>query len=124
MPYEVKLNADDQIIDLTYSGIVTPSELKTAFDEALLISLQNGIQTFFADCTTMVGGHSVIDLYFLISLYESCGLPRGSKEALLLPSLKSSAEEVKFYETACLNQGYNIKIFTDSNEAFTWLKSA
>lgn len=123
MPCDIKLNKNYKIIELTYYGIITPKELKDAFDAAVSLSMKEGSTLFLADCTEMVGGHSVIDLYALISIFESSGLGRGMKEALLLPSLKSSINDVKFYETACLNRGFNVKIFQNVDDALKWLSN-
>lgn len=68
----------------------------------------------------MVGGHSIVDLYALIKLLESRDL-RGLKEAILMPSLQASRQDVEFYETACLNRGFNVKVFRDRQAALDWL---
>jgi hypothetical protein len=121
MAWNVKYNSDTKIIELTYSGLVSPIELKDALSAALSLSKQEGTSLFLADCTDMVGGHSITDLYFLIALYEESGL-RGMKEALVLPALKSSVEQVKFYEVACRNRGFNVKIFSQIQDATAWLQ--
>jgi hypothetical protein len=123
MPWSIKFNQDKRIIEITYSGTVTPQELHEAFLEAKTISSKHGTILFLADCTDMVGGHSVVDLYYLIALYEQNDLRNRIKEAIVLPSMKSPREEVQFYETACLNKGFNVKIFSDTTEAITWLAS-
>ncbi len=121
MPYDIKFNNDQKIIELTYAGLVTPPELVEALEETAILSRSSGVTRFLADCTTMVGGHSVFDLYALISLYESIGVPRGMKEAILLPSLESPIEDVKFYEIACFNKGYNVRVFKNIRDALSWL---
>jgi dihydroorotase len=69
----------------------------------------------------MIGGHSVLDLYNLISLYKDSGFPNNFKEAILMPNLNDPVENVQFYETACLNRGYNVKVFNDKDNAVLWL---
>lgn len=118
--WSIKLNSQYKIIELFYSGLVTPDELKGAFEEAISLSKREGIILFLADCTELVGGHTVIDLYLKVAQYASINL-REMKEAVILPIHKSSVENVKFYETACLNKGFNVKIFGDTSEAVNWL---
>lgn len=121
MPWTIQFNPATQTVELAYTGAVSPKDLQDALAAALDLATKNHTSLFLADCTDMVGGHSVGDLYFLISLFESSGFKNGIKEAILLPSLQSSVEDVYFYETACLNRGYNVKIFKHHDEAQAWL---
>jgi hypothetical protein len=121
MPWKAKINESDRFIELTYSGIVTPDELQEALLAAVTLSKDHRTDLFFADCSSMAGGHSIADLYFLISAYPAAGARHGVKEALLLPRMESPAEEVRFYETACLNKGYTVKVFSEKHDALDWL---
>lgn len=69
----------------------------------------------------MSGGHSVFDLFEVINLFENYGVDHSLKEAILLPALADSVEKVKFFEVACKNKGYNVKVFNNREEALTWL---
>ncbi|MFO7570541.1 MAG: hypothetical protein R6W75_12155 [Smithellaceae bacterium] len=125
MPWNVELNINQKIIELTYAGIVTPKALEEAFCAAVKLATENDVSLFLADCSDMIGGHSVADLYFLISIFEASGFHPRSREAIVLPALDTSQQDVAFYETACLNRGYEVKIFPNRDEALNWLtKSA
>lgn len=122
MAWAANYNHDQNLVELIYKGTVSPADLHEALLAAAKLARENNSILFLADCTDMEGGHSVIDLYGLISLYESVGLQLKMKEALLLPSMKSPKEDVKFYETACLNKGFNVKVFSQKEKALIWLK--
>ncbi len=121
MAWAASYNNDHNLVELIYKGKVTPADLHEALQAAVKLARENNSILFLADCSEMEGGHSVIDLYGLIALYESVGLQLKMKEALLLPLLKSSKEDVKFYETACLNKGFNVKVFSSKDKALAWL---
>ena len=121
MPWNLQLHHDAELIELTYSGIVTPDALIDAFTTAAKLAKENNILLFLADCLDMLGGHSVVDLYSLIALFETLDIAPRSREALILPNLKASLQDVSFYETACLNRGYNVKVFKARQEALAWL---
>jgi len=121
MAWAANYNRDHDLVELVYKGKVTPADLHEALLAAVKLAKENNCILFLADCSEMEGGHSVVDLYGLISLYESVGLQLKMKEALLLPSMKSPKEDVKFYETACLNKGFNVKVFSQKEKALTWL---
>jgi hypothetical protein len=87
----------------------------------VLLSKENNIKLFLADCTTMSGGHSVMDLYGLIEMFEILKIERDVKEAVIMTSLQDSIDEIRFYETACKNRGFNVRIFKDKDEAVAWL---
>lgn len=120
MPWKINHNTDQNIIELTYFGQVTANDLTDAFMAAKDLSQKEDIKKCLADCTDMLGGHSIMNLYAIIELLEGFKLHR-LKEALLLPSLQASKKDVEFYETACVNRGFNVKIFNNYQQAVEWL---
>jgi hypothetical protein len=123
MAWHINLDQSRKFIRISYPGTITPSDLMEAFAAAVKLSHETGILRFYADCTEMTGGHSIIDLFNLISQYMSSGVPHTFREAVVIPSGQIHSEDVKFYETACLNRGYTVRVFTDSQEAIKWLTS-
>ena len=123
MPWNIKLNDEKKIVELAYFGVVSADDLNKALAAALKLSKENEIKLFLADCSQMIGGHSVTDLYYLATIYEASGFTRDMKEALLMPAMQSTHEQVKFYETTCLNNGFNVRIFNEVGEAINWLTS-
>jgi hypothetical protein len=121
MPWQARLTDPPRLVELTYSGIVTPEELFEAFTAALSIARENKIWLCLADCTDMVGGHSIADLYALIALFEVSDIDRNGKEAILMPTLKASRREVTFYETTCRNRGFHVRVFKSRKDAVDWL---
>lgn len=122
MPWQAKVIENHRHIELQYSELVTPEELFEAFATAYSLAKKNGIYRFLADCSNMAGGHSIVDLYGLISLFEASGIDHLSKEAILMPAIKASASDVQFYETACRNRGFNVRVFCNRDEAIDWLR--
>jgi len=110
-------------IEVTYSGKVSPEELFKALENAVLLSRENKIILFLADLTEMIGGHSVFDLYGVISIYETLKFDAKAKEAIIMTSLQDTVDEIKFYETAYKNWGFNVRIFKQKEEAISWLFS-
>jgi hypothetical protein len=121
MAFQSRFVPESNYIEIEYKGNISTNELIEAAVASLDLARKNAISRFLADCTNLSGGHSVIDLYELISLYESLGIPRNFKEAVLLPAIPKSVDNVKFYETASTNRGYSVKIFDNREEALTWL---
>jgi hypothetical protein len=121
MPWQIKLAENNSYMAITYSGVITPQELEDALRAILKLGRESGTTRILADCTGMTGGHSVFDLYYLIDLYEKENVPHQMKEAILLPALPEKLDDVKFYETACLNKGYDVRLFEMADDARSWL---
>lgn len=124
MPFSARLNADPVYVELTYAGNVTPADLLGALDEAGRLAREGQTIRFLADLTAMAVAHSITDLYDLIGLFESRGIPRDIREALVAPTLAATPDEVLFWETACINRGYRVRAFRDRATALAWLLGA
>lgn len=121
MPWKTNVLESPKCVEIAYIGNVTPEELYMALKNSVLLSRENNTILFLSDCTDMIGGHSVVDLYGLIGMFDNLDLSPDSKEAIIMKSLQSSIQEIKFYETACKNRGFNVKIFTGREDAVAWL---
>ena len=122
MPWRLRLADDPSVIELTCSGQVRPEELYSALVAATAAAKKGRTRLFLADCSGMEGGHSIMDLYGLISLYESSGVDRSMREAIILPPLEAPTKVVEFYKETCRNQGFDVRLFHARSEALEWLK--
>lgn len=115
------MHPENPIIETQYIGILSPEELRSAFDQTVALAEQHQVTLFIADCSQLTGGHSLFDLYELIKIIGASDLRHSFKEALLLSDLPAVNEDVKFWETACRNQGLQVKVFQDRQAALDWL---
>lgn len=121
MPWHINVHSDLPIIETCYEGILSPSELAEAVEQTLAIARAREEQFLLADCTTLIGGHSLFDLYALVDVLLASGIAQTLKEAILFSEMTEAAEKVKFWETTCLNRGIQVRIFTDRQSALEWL---
>ncbi len=56
-------------------------------------------------------------------MLETRGLPRTLREALVLTPGLPDPGDARFYEDACRNRGWDIRIFPDRESALAWLVS-
>jgi len=59
-----------------------------------------------------------IDIYNMPKAARSAGIESRCKRALVV---REQSTDFHFLETVFLNQGHNVKMFTDINEAMHWL---
>lgn len=120
MAWTTRYDSELKIIELTYTGFVSPAELAGAFAAVLAAFREHSTRKLLADCTDLLGGHSVIDIYELIKSFDPIELS-GVKDAMLMPTLPASAENALFFKSACDNIGINVRICATRQEALDWL---
>jgi hypothetical protein len=123
MPWQATLADNSAFVELIYSGNVGPKELQEALAAAADLSRRSKAALFLADCSSMIGGHSLMDLFHLISTFPENGINRLHKEAILLPENESAMENVRFFEVACQNRGFNVRSFRTRRDALAWLRT-
>jgi hypothetical protein len=121
MPWEARYLAQERVVETSYSGSLDPRELRDAIETTIRMAGENGTTRFLADLSTLEGGHSIVDLSESVARFEALGVARDMREALVLPDLASSSESARFYETACQNRGWNVRVFPDRTTALAWL---
>ncbi len=121
MPWEARYLAAERLVESSYSGRVAPAELWDAASSAARLAAQRGTDRFLTDLSRMEDGHSLVDISETVRGYETLGIPHTMREALVVPAAAASSERARFYETACLNRGWNVRIFGDRDRALAWL---
>lgn len=123
MGWKTDYNIKEKIIELEYTGIISGEDLKNAFVSTVDYINKHKTLLVLADCTKMTAGHTLFDLLGLLGDFEGLDFLREVKEALLLSPGQESASNISFWETACLNRGFKVKIFDNKQEAIKWLKA-
>ena len=121
MAWKVRVTGSPAMVELTYSGHVPPEELYSALVASVAAAREEGTKRFLADCTLLEGGHSTMDLYGLISLYDRVGVPADLREAIVLPSVANASKTIRFYEETCRSRGFTVRVFEDRDGAEQWL---
>ena len=117
------INYNQGIIELKYLDIVTKDDLVNAFKGAEKMSLEYSTMLILSDCRDMKGGHTLFDLFGLIEELGKADILRSIKEAILISVNSETVANIEFWETACGNRGFNVRIFDNQEEALKWLKS-
>jgi hypothetical protein len=123
MGWSINYNLIDGYTEIKYFGEVTKDDLQKAFEGAANYVLEYKSTLILSDCREMSGGHTLFDLFGLIEELENTDMLRSLKEAVILSANSESAANVEFWETACKNRGFGVKIFEDKEKAVVWLKS-
>ena len=123
MPTSCRIREAEGVVESVYAGVVSPDELERAVLAAIDLAKASGMYRFYTDVTGLTGGHSASNLFAIIGLLERLDLPRTIREAIVASRSSISAADVQFYEDACQNRGWNVRIFADPESALAWLAS-
>ncbi len=121
MPWQIKQPENAPIIEIQYSGVVTPADLAQGVGGVLELVKRQGITRVLTDCTSITGGPSPVELFFRAESAAPTSIAYAVREAVLLPRSSVVARDVEFWETTCRNRGLQTKVFTDREEAIDWL---
>jgi hypothetical protein len=122
MAYTVQYNPALQIVELRYTGRLTAQEARESTSEAIALGKENGDADALVDATKAEVATSVFDLYDLPNRqYAAQGMNRRVRVAVIPPRIPKDEEAVRFYETACLNRGWQVRLFPSRDAAVEWL---
>lgn len=112
------------IVEAVYQGEVSAAELQESASTAIELEKSQGQRRFLVDCSNirLSPSTSLADIYNLPAVqYEAEGADREAAIAVFAPAESSEFDAIQFYETACVNRNWNVKLFLDRDEAIEWL---
>ena len=121
MPWRVAFEPTGHYVETTFAGLLTPDELKAAVMATLHECQSRNVPLLLADCSTLEGGHSIVDLYEMASAVAASAVVGHLREAVLVPASAVAADSVHFWETAAGNRGLTVQLFQDRESALSWL---
>jgi hypothetical protein len=121
MPYEIRFLEEKGIISIENSGELTYDELIEQTKRAINLGLENNSHLFLTDFSNVAVHASTMEVFQFPEIYEQLGMAKMSKIAVLVSGMELNTEELKFYETICLNRGWQVKIYLEKEPAIEWL---
>lgn len=123
MPFKIEAGTAPDNIEVTYSGTITDIEFRNAIAEFIRFNAEKKCLLVLTDLREMTVTPSILNVYDSINMFEKMGIDNRTSEALILPENKFVEKNIRFYENACQNRGYNVRIFYNREDALQWLKS-
>jgi hypothetical protein len=120
MEWKIAINSERKYIEVITSGIADPAgSLEMA--KAIAGTMRaNRIMKALIDHRNVesVTGNTV-EIYNRPQLFRIIGLILGIRIAEIIKP--EHLDHFKFFETVCVNRGYQLSIFQDKGEALSWL---
>ena len=123
MAWDVRAPGDQPAVRLTLSGAADATAVEESFAAALAACAEHDVWRVITDLREMTPGHTVVDLFGVITMLTELGVADRFREALLVGTQPGARELAGFYETAAVNRGLAVRTFSDEDEALTWLTS-
>jgi hypothetical protein len=123
LPTSVQFLEPERIVESVYADVVGAVEFERSVELAIELAESRASFRFLSDLTALAKGPSPGDLFAMIRLLENRGLPRTLREALVVAPDLPDPGDAHFYEDACRNRGWDIRIFPDRTSALAWLES-
>ena len=109
------------IVEMKLVGAVSGDELRAATTEGIALVRKLRLSRGLVDASEQEKTGSMVDLIELPQQYSSEGLSRETRIALPIPAKKELHGIADFYETVCVNRGWQVRTFATRKQAITWL---
>ena len=112
---------NERIIRVRLSGPQTLADYRKQTEEVLRLAQSKNVNLILVDDQRAQNMASTLELFAMPAMYEELGAPRSARVAIVMPHNSPSAADIRFYETVCVNRGFNVKIFATEPPAIDWL---
>lgn len=121
MRYEIQYDADRNCLLIHIQGTMEASELPGLASDLVALTERHKCERLLNDIREVELRLSTLDIYDIPELAIESGLSPRVRRALLVTS---DQKESAFFETVSMNRGQNVRVFTDFDEAMSWLMGA
>ena len=111
------------MVTVVFSGAVSGTDLRDATVAAAALGQKHGVMRYLVDGMAILTLARELELFALPArMYDELGLDRSElRIAIVIPPVDDLEQLVRFYETACLNRGWRVKVFAAFEPAVAWL---
>ena len=118
MPYKIAYEKENKYILIIVEGDFALPMLKNLAADVARYIEQHGCNRILNDMRQAKLTKGTIDIYNMPKIASASGIDTHCKRALVVSEHSS---DFHFLETVFINQGHNVKMFTDIEEAMSWL---
>jgi hypothetical protein len=123
MSHTIIYNSESQAIELKVSGRFTSHDVKEIISELLQVAKENNCYFILNDFREAIVNLSTMKIYELPQIISDIAASMGLKihHFQRAAVVVRDYDEFKFFENVTFNQGQNLKLFQDIDEAKKWL---
>ena len=113
---------DLSIVRININGVMDIDVLNQIVDKSSKLPKVAGYSRVY-DFRNCVVAMNVLELYQFPRMSKHMQSIRSKVMKVALLARNGNEDKIKFYETTAVNVGFNIKVFSDDNEAIKWIVS-
>lgn len=121
MSWEIIRHESAGIVEARLTGVVTGDALREATTEGIRVATKHRLTRGLIDAAEQVRSGSMVDMVELPQQYSDQGLSREMRIAVVMPTAENLHGTAEFYETVCVNRGWQVQTFPARDEAIGWL---
>jgi len=122
MSIEFQTDLKSRYAQLTCHGSYTKQELLNLFDQALNIAAESGLQAVLVDISDVEGEPNTAERFEVGAQFAELQLSKDTIVAIAVMGKEPMIDPERFGETVALNRCAVGKVFTDLDEAISWLE--
>ena len=121
MTWKIQVDAEFGFIHTVFGGTLTEQDSKDAIVEALTLARGSGPHLFLTDVLDADSQLSTLAIHDVPRQWDALQANRANKLALVVPEGGKMWSDAQFYETTCVNRGWDVKVFAKRKPAIDWL---
>jgi hypothetical protein len=122
MAWRVDVDERTAVVRVIFDGAIGAGDLRDASLAAINAAKARGALRYFVDAEQALFDVSAFTILSLPDKqYIEEHVDRRSRIAVLLPVSPKARDDVRFYETVCLNRGWTVRCFSTPSGAADWL---
>ena len=122
MPWEVNYNKSQKIIEVILTSLKTAHDLQEVTSAAISLAKKHNTNMYLVDAEGLEYSGPLTAIYDLPDKqYPNEKLVRSSRIVILRPHSIKSQNDAQFYETVCLNRGWQVHVAATRKECIDWL---
>ena len=118
MPFEVTLNADEQVIEVVSSGNVSLTDLNGALQQISKLQEESGVTDVLSDATGQQSHAVTLDISGVASR-----LPTGLRVAVIADQDQPTTSDVNLMARLVKSRGNIYRTFSSREAALQWLNA-
>ncbi len=122
MSWEVKFDAEQKIVEAICRGATSGQDMREMTSKCISLADKKGTLGFLIDARDVEFLASLTEIYNIpAKQFLNEGLCRSSRIALIQPGSEKSRFAARFFENACRNRNWNVRLFPCREDAIEWL---
>lgn len=118
MGYELSYDAEKKIIRGRVLGELNPSLVKNMAVDLEKLGRKHKCPRLLNDLREAVISKSLLDIYSMPRVVEQAGMQKSFRRAIVV---NPPVNDYRFLEIVSVNEGQEVRVFSDPEEALRWL---